>query len=633
MKRILTLFAVLVVAISSMAEETLLDQLVQLMGSSKYSYSHQHSALSQLIFVDGGDIYTAEQWGDNDPVNLTNITEFGTLSDIPEGYHLSMGEGFCYDFYTGMGEEGKVVVTQIVDNNKTTYALVKEPVSVEASKVIEMMGDKTFTGKVSHISFVVNVEGGKLKINDAEASLDFVYDGNKNEYVTMCLGCKFHFVPNASGSSICAIIVSINQRKEMDGVLTSVEHSNENELAELMHDKIYYLETPTFTDSLYVWNGRIFEGKEEKSRRAVTLNADGDDLFVIEGEYHISLSDGQQATVTVEGDAIESIEMEGVGEYVLLTDELRFSNIIRDMGNRKYTNENVEVYAKDNKVYYKQNGGEEAVLVNSGSDLIYGPDVISIMNPEMVDFMYSYGELCIVYDFSLLTPDNDGLASELVALLGETKYSLVGSNVSIYVDENGKLVHSKGNVLEIDLWDLTTVRGNYSVETNGLSYTFVVDGDGIDEIVVSGGNGAVCGKYMNFKGGLYDELVYLMGSTVYVGKAMNADVRLWTENGMIYKTSDNSVPVVMSESLKTVKEDGVYIVDDFYHFVVSKGAVVRIECYLMGYPAGVLFPEGATGIDSDTVESGVANVRKVIENGRVVIIRNGDRYDLGGRKL
>ena len=241
------------------------------------------------------------------------------------------------------------------------------------------------------------------------------------------------------------------------------------------------------------------------------------------------------------------------------------------------------------------------------------------------------------------------LEAELVELLGTDMYGLredsypfpVGlisvSDGHVYVSEgpmflratNASLIEKDGDVYKIGKMHISTVSG------------------AIDKIVAYGGmEFQKIPEDESLASPLEAEIVALMGSNEYAAsEAISAplgEISIRVFNGMVCMVNNvNGYEMIVAEGMlaSVSKSDANYVFtvsngdgSDELTFVVEDNQITKIE--ISG--SSVVFlpkeqPSTPTAIKD--INAGSEKAVKTIENGKVVIIKNGKKFDLSGREL
>ena len=82
---------------------------------------------------------------------------------------------------------------------------------------------------------------------------------------------------------------------------------------------------------------------------------------------------------------------------------------------------------------------------------------------------------------------------------------------------------------------------------------------------------------------------------------------------------------------KEFREQTIEVVKTYYPNDKQKLKAVTNAWYAVGL--GEQYPEDVTAVSASEVESLDYNVRKELINGRIYIIKNGERYDLTGKQI
>lgn len=230
--------------------------------------------------------------------------------------------------------------------------------------------------------------------------------------------------------------------------------------------------------------------------------------------------------------------------------------------------------------------------------------------------------------------DTEKAYAYLVSLIGDKEY--VNSEYKIYVDETGVLQYTNMAVVAAFPSNKLEVNGNEYLLTNWMlssrKMKFVVVDGAIAHVYEMVGEEI----HLVYKEPASEsELVALIGDNVYE----NAE---WVEtisvvDGKVAITDKNEVVTILAENnILTKKEDDYTFanISYSYTFIVVDGKVSEIEYHGYGGVVGTYVKKASTPTAIDTIDANKAQKTiKTIENGRVVIIKNGEKFDLNGRKM
>lgn len=423
--------------------------------------------------------------------------------------------------------------------------------------------------------------------------------------------------------------------------------ASEEELVALIGENTY---SNTYTSPekiMFVENEHICIGTRDYYE---TLNEDAK-IYSVAGTYVLECKENEETTTyytfEVKNGSLAKIRSIFGGDVTWLTIKADLNELISLLGDDIYRD-----YINDETIYVEENDIISSSFMNSainkafdnffkdGDNYVFGSIGI-----HTYTFVVENGEVTRiehkVQPFTSETyvkeEDEEGLA----ALIGEDIFHY--NDRYIFVDMNQDRndvilagLHT-GERMEISYY-LYKEGDNYVYAREKESYTFVVEDGQLTRIEYKG---FMKGSYTFVKAIMPSELIDLMGNNVYV-REDNEEVTIsvmeeeWEGETMkwIAEKSDSDEEFDLTRYFVIDKSGDNYVMADSqysYTFVVENNKVVRIDFKSSKESYSYIIPNSTSIERVDVIKRDKAI--KTIENGKVVIIRDGKKYNLSGMRL
>ncbi|MCQ2202560.1 MAG: hypothetical protein MJZ27_10815 [Bacteroidales bacterium] len=218
----------------------------------------------------------------------------------------------------------------------------------------------------------------------------------------------------------------------------------------------------------------------------------------------------------------------------------------------------------------------------------------------------------------------------LVSLIGDKEYA--NSFFRIHVNDEGSItrdIYTSSSFHPFILNDLEVNGNEYFFPTNGIK--FVVEEAAIAHVCEIY-NGEIIRVYTEAPS--ESELTTILGSNVYENAELSTEISVI--DGYVTSTYDEGSTSLNSSYLLSKDGENYAFANNYntFTFVVANGEVSEIVFKGYGGANFTYVKKASTPTAIDAIDADKAGkVTKTIENGKVVIIRNGERYDIAGRKL
>lgn len=606
----------LVLLYREMRDVTLEGELASLMGENVYVCVDQRLN----ILVDNGRI----AMGDN--LSASYLIDNGyTLAKDGNNYVLS---------------ERSATLTFFVENGQVSYVDGQNPMGsflfyrlADENELVALMGSNEYfsTGMPSSI-----------KVHEGNVYLTYENRGQQDgsalniDYLLVKIDDSYKFIasfPNATytfvveNDKVTKIVFDSPIMSYVYVDMSKITKVSEAALVALMGDNKYV----NFGGSISVVNSHVYYEFGQGGSNLV----EGLNLYKVNSNY--VLMDAANYVFVVENGKVARIDCynnEGITTYAIPVDLSGLAALIgRDtyVYNSGQIQKSISVDQIGN-IILSDNG--QTNHLNNGFFLYKdGDNYVFQKFPVSYTFIVENGQVTrIEYvdpenQWSLLKVADE---AELIPLMGQNVY--VGGPFSITVKDKHIVFKSpqmQQEILMVDSYGAPLKDGDNYIFTNGLEIiTFVVENGQVIKIVNEG--------YMPYT--LYPtvdkaELIALIGNDEYVNDEY--DKKIYSSNGNLY---NGDMEDVFNEYGLLLKAGDNYLYDGSYYvftFIVENGKLTRIDY------ADMMMNENYSYINKmttaikkvNTTNEKAVKAIKTIKNGRIVIIKGNETYDLSGRRI
>lgn len=605
----------LVLLYREMRDVTLEGELASLMGENVYVCVDQRLKL----LVDNSRI----AMGDN--LSASYLIDNGyTLAKDGNNYVLS---------------ERSATLTFFVENGQVSYVDGQNPMGsflfyrlADENELVELMGSNEYfsTGMPSSI-----------KVHEGNVYLTYENRGQQDgsalniDYLLVKIDDSYKFIasfPNASytfvveNDKVTKIVFDSPIMSYVYVDMSKMTKANEADLVALMGDNKYV----NFGGAISVVNSHVYYDFGQGGSNLV----EGLNLYKVDGNY--VLMDAANYVFVVENGKVARIDCydnSGITTYAIPAD---LSDLTALIGSNTYVYNSGQIQKSISvdqigNIILSDNG--QTNHLNNGFFLYKdGDNYVFQQFPVSYTFIVENGQVTrIEYvdpenQWSLLKVADE---AELIPLMGQNVYA--GGPFSITVKDNHIVFESpqmQQEILMVDSYGAPLKDGDNYIFTNGSEiFTFVVENGQVIKIVNDG--------YMPFT--LYPtvdkaELIALIGNDEYVNDEY--DKKIYSSNGNLY---NGDMEDFFNEYGLLLKAGDNYLYDGSYYvftFIVENGKLTRIDYADMMNENYSYINKMTTAIKKvNTTNEKAVKAIKTIKNGRIVIIKGNETYDLSGRRM
>lgn len=422
--------------------------------------------------------------------------------------------------------------------------------------------------------------------------------------------------------------------------------ASEDDLIELVGENTYNKMFSDTEENMFIKDGRICIGTSENYRNLTEAAK----IYNVAGMYLIEDKDGEGTTVyytfEIKNGSLAKVRYFDSEEVTWFVITPSLAELTALMGENQYidykTNGSINVSGANINSTEKQTYLDRYYnnLFKDGDNYVLGyPGQVTytfvVENGQVTKIEYNEPP----YKSGTYVKEED--EAGLAALIGEDifhyndRYIFVDMNQ----DRNDVILAGQhtGERMEISYY-LYKEGDNYVYAREKESYTFVVEDGQLTRIEYKG---FMKGSYTFVKAIMPSELIDLMGNNVYV-REDNEEVTIsvmeeeWEGETMkwIAEKSDSDEEFDLTRYFVIDKSGDNYVMADSqysYTFVVENNKVVRIDFKSSKESYSYIIPNSTSIERVDVIKRDKAI--KTIENGKVVIIRDGKKYNLSGMRL
>lgn len=419
--------------------------------------------------------------------------------------------------------------------------------------------------------------------------------------------------------------------------------ASEKELVALIGENTYS-NTYTYPEEImFVENGHICIGTRDYYE---TLNEDAN-IYSVAGTYVLECKENEETTTyytfEVKNGSLAKIRSILGGDVTWFTIKADLNELISLLGDDIYRD-----YINNESIYVEENDIISSSLMNIALNKVFnnffkdGDNyVFGSIGIHTYTFVVENGKVTrIEHKAQPSTSETyvkEGDVAELVELIGNNQFVYEDKIIAANEYENEVfLVNGRVGLPMNDNYFLYKDGDNYILANETDSYTFVVENDQITRVEYKS-------KKDTYTFNLPiepSELIALMGSNVYVSEDEEytikvIEVEIDGENEKaIAENSLRYGEFCLSDNFPIVKSGDNYVMSGgalTYTFVVENNKVVRIDFKDYTESYSYTIPNSTSIERVDVIKRDKAI--KTIENGKVVIIRDGKKYNLSGMRL
>lgn len=599
----------------------------------------------------------ASLMGENEYVNVNENTKI--YLDFGGHIYLDYGEGGFYfiDNEYALSKDGNnyvfngpfVTVTFIVEKGQVAWVEAK---SFEGTSTYSILADEedliALMGENKYVSIgrpgTISVQNGAIYMmsESGQQTMGFFFNqqyhlykrGDNYIYTPKIIGNNYGIPINNVGftfvvenSKVSKVVFDSPVESSIFVNLAEMTPVDEKDLVALMGNNAYVCREAN-DNTISVVNGHIYIGQEGQG---VNLS-DVFKLYRIEDNY-VFIGDHNFVFVVKNNQVAMVIDYsDSQMYYVLPADDSELLTLIGD--NTYYSTLGNQISVENGEILMKDGQQTNDCISCNYTFIKDGDNYVYLNGGEKYTFVIENGQLARIEHIipwedseTFLRPAEE---AELVPLMGENEYT--GMFISIYVRDNHIIASSQMQQGQetplIQMANLLKDGNNYLFSNPANSYRFVVENGQVTKIEYEG---------MPFSFTLYAtvdnaQLLALIGDDEYISKY---DERIYSSNGNVaLYDGDEETYLNYDFTLHKDGENYVYELDGApavsFTFIVNNGKLISIDFKNMD-KAYSFINKLATSIKK--VNTTKEKAIKTIKNGRIVIIKGNDIYDLSGRKI